>query len=78
MKTFQENGWCCIEVMDNGNGIPQDMLPSFDPFFTTKDVGKDRPRPCSQPRHSRNALRQNERKSELGKGTTFTVKLPVK
>jgi len=30
-----------LEVVDNGAGIPPDVLPKiFEPFFTTKDVGK--------------------------------------
>jgi signal transduction histidine kinase len=30
-----------IDVIDNGVGMPPDVLPKiFDPFFTTKDVGK--------------------------------------
>jgi hypothetical protein len=30
-----------IEVTDNGNGIPENILPKiFDPFFTTKGIGK--------------------------------------
>ena len=80
VKTFQENGWCCIEVMDNGNGIPPDMLPRiFDPFFTTKDVGKGTGLGLAVSlgiveMHSGRI----DVKSELGKGTTFTVKLPVK
>ena len=31
----------CIDIRDNGRGIPLDIQPRiFDPFFTTKDVGE--------------------------------------
>ncbi len=34
-------GYICVQVEDNGVGIPPDVLPYiFDPFFTTKPVGK--------------------------------------
>lgn len=33
--------WATIKVIDNGPGIPEDILGRiFDPFFTTKDVGQ--------------------------------------
>ncbi len=38
-KCFSGKG-VCIEITDNGAGIPPAVLPRiFDPFFTTKDVG---------------------------------------
>ncbi len=79
VKTFQENGWCCIEIADNGEGIPSHILPKiFDPFFTTKDVGKGTGLGLAV---SRGIVEKHsgkiEVKSELGKGTTFIVKLPV-
>jgi two-component system C4-dicarboxylate transport sensor histidine kinase DctB len=33
--------WAMIKVIDNGPGIPEEILGRiFDPFFTTKDVGQ--------------------------------------
>jgi signal transduction histidine kinase len=36
-----ENNYICIEIADNGPGIPKSLQRKlFDPFFTTKPVGK--------------------------------------
>jgi two-component system, NtrC family, sensor kinase len=36
-----EDGFLRVQIQDNGNGIPDSILPHiFDPFFTTKPVGK--------------------------------------
>ncbi len=37
VETCARGGFCCIEVLDNGPGIPDGILNRlFDPFFTTK------------------------------------------
>jgi signal transduction histidine kinase len=41
VATYESPGGVTIEVRDNGQGIPPEVLPRiFDPFFTTKDVGE--------------------------------------
>ncbi len=80
VRTYADNGWCCIAISDNGSGIPLHILPRiFDPFFTTKDVGKGTGLGLAVSlgiveKHSGKI----DVKSEEGKGTTFTIKLPMK
>ena len=69
-----------VEVADTGKGIkPEHMKKIFDPFFTTKPIGKGTGLGLSlsygiiQKHHGR-----IEVQSEVGKGTTFRVWLPVK
>lgn len=68
-----------ISVSDTGCGIPPENLEKiFDPFFTTKEVGKGTGLglaiSCDIVRkHGGELLVQ----SEVGRGTTFTVRLPV-
>lgn len=68
-----------VEIADTGKGIPpENMTKIFDPFFTTKPVGKGTGLGLSltygimQKHHGR-----IEVKSEVGKGTTFRLWLPV-
>jgi len=68
----------CFEVTDTGIGIaPEDLGKIFDPFFTTKDVGKGCGLGLSV---SHGIIEQHggriEVKSQIGKGTKFTVFLP--
>lgn len=40
VRCFAEGDEACIEVSDNGEGVPQEVIERiFEPFFTTKDVG---------------------------------------
>ncbi len=41
VRTRREDGGVCVEIGDNGPGIPADVEPHiFEPFFTTKGVGE--------------------------------------
>jgi signal transduction histidine kinase len=67
-----------VKICDNGQGIPPDVLPRiWDPFFTTKDVGEGTGLGLSivhelVERHGGTI----ECDTQVGVGTTFTVKLP--
>jgi signal transduction histidine kinase len=69
-----------IEVADNGKGIAPETLPRiFDPFFTTKEIGKGTGLGLSIAYKivSEHGGRIDV-KSQAGKGTVFTVVLPIK
>lgn len=68
-----------IKVRDDGAGIPADLLPQlFEPFLTTKESGHGVGLGLAI---SRGIVERHsgtiEAASELGKGTTFTVTLPL-
>ncbi|MFT5700141.1 MAG: PAS domain S-box-containing protein [Desulforhopalus sp.] len=69
-----------IQVQDTGRGIPEDHINNiFDPFFTTKEVGKG----TGQGLAIAHDIITNKHhgslgvESEEGKGTTFTILLPL-
>ena len=74
-----EDNEIAFEVRDDGMGIPADVLPQlFEPFMTTKEVGKGVGLGLAiskgiVERHGGRIQVQ----SELGKGTTFKVILPL-
>ncbi len=79
LRTERQDGHVVIHVADNGPGIPPEILSRiFDPFFTTKDVGEGTGLGLSivhgiEGRHGGTI----EVESQVARGTTFTVTLPV-
>jgi hypothetical protein len=66
-----------IDVIDTGKGIPQeDLQRIFDPFFTTKSSGTGLGLSVVL-RIIRTYNGKIEVKSEAGKGTTFSITLPL-
>ena len=80
VRTGQEGEEVWVEIADSGKGIlPENLTKIFDPFFTTKPIGQGTGLGLSlaygimQKHHGR-----IEVQSELGKGTTFRVWLPMR
>lgn len=79
IKTFYENGTAVIDISDNGPGIPKENREKiFKPFFSSKGYGKGTGLGLSI---SKKILKEHGGditvKSHTGKGTTFTITLPV-
>ncbi len=75
-----DNNHVSIEIKDTGKGIPQEQLKHiFDPFFTTKEVGKGTGLGLSI---AYGIISDHKGEitveSQLSKGTTFKITLPVK
>jgi two-component system NtrC family sensor kinase len=68
-----------VSIKDNGPGIPEDVIKQiFEPFFTTKAKGKGTGLGLSITYGiTRNLGGNIFVKSEVGKGTTFIVEMPV-
>jgi len=79
VRTWHENGSIFISISDTGCGMTPEVINRiFEPFYTTKDVGKGTGLGLSITYDivkSHNGEITVE--SEPGKGTTFTVRLPI-
>ena len=80
IRTGTESDRVWIEIADSGKGIAADSLGRiFDPFYTTKPIGQGTGLGLSvsysivQKHHGRIVV-----DSEVGKGTTFRVSLPLR
>lgn len=79
LEIRDDSPWIVLQVVDTGEGIPEDVLPHiFEPFFTTKPMGSGTGLGLSI---SYNIVSDHggfmEVNSQLNKGTAFTVWLPV-
>jgi signal transduction histidine kinase len=80
IKTWVDPGWARIAISDTGTGIPADILDKiYEPFFTTKPVGAGSGQGLAA---ARSAIVNKhggtiDVRSELGRGTTFTISLPL-
>jgi len=68
-----------VRISDTGKGIPEENIPKlFNPFFTTKPVGEGTGLGLSI---SYGIIQKHNGKieveSEVGKGTTFTIHIPI-
>jgi len=80
VKSYRKDSAVVVQVKDTGRGISdQDIKRIYDPFFTTKDVGQGTGLGLSISygiiqEHSG----QIDVQSQPGRGTTFTLQLPLR
>ena len=79
ITTEVKNNYISIEISDNGVGIPIDDIQNiFNPFFTTREVGSGVGLGLSIAYRIIESHNGNiDVQSELGRGTTFTIRLPI-
>ncbi len=83
VRAFSDDGWLCIEVQDSGIGIAEeDMDKIFDKYQQAESSGARRTQGTGLGLPiSRQLIQLHggtiEVQSELGKGSTFTVRLPL-
>lgn len=80
IRTGRKGDEVWVEIADTGKGIaPENLMKIFDPFFTTKPIGQGTGLGLSL---SYGIVKKHggriEVESEIGRGTTFRVWLPVR
>lgn len=80
IRTYPRGEFVCIEIIDNGHGVPAEIAHRiFDPFFTTKPIGKGSGLGLSI---SHGIVRKHhgqiEMESTPGGGTLFRVSIPLR
>lgn len=80
VSTTHDHDWAEISICDTGAGIPEAVRSRvFEPFFTTKPVGKGTGQGLALAHTA--IVRRHAGKiwfdSEVGKGTTFFIRLPL-
>ena len=79
IATRGADGYVEIKISDTGSGIPKEHVSKiFDPFFTTKEVGEGTGLGLNV---VYNIIKKHKGsidvESEVGKGTTFTIRIPT-
>jgi two-component system, NtrC family, sensor kinase len=80
IRTRRDGDFVAISIADTGAGIPAAIRARiYDPFFTTKDVGKGTGQGLAIARSIVVDRHQGTISfdSEMGQGTTFTIRLPI-
>ncbi len=81
VSTRRDGDWAEIRVSDTGLGISQEIRERiFEPFFTTKDVGKGSGQGLAM---ARSVIEKKHHgmltfETEMEKGTTFNIRLPIR
>jgi PAS domain S-box-containing protein len=80
ISTRRRGDWVEMRISDTGTGIPEEIQPRiFEPFFTTKEVGRGTGQGLALAysviveKHGGSISFE----SEVGRGTTFIVRLPL-
>lgn len=80
VRSCLEGDFILVSVSDTGSGIaPENIHRIFDPFYTTKPIGKGTGLGLSI---AHDIIKKHggmiDVESQLGKGTTFTIRLPIR